>query len=68
MTYRAHIEGFTGHFATVDALKVWAEALVRRYADLNGKTLKIWKATWVATDGSGASYSGLPTREIVVGL
>lgn len=67
MTYQAQIEGFTGHFATVTELKAWADALVRRYPDLIGKTAKIWKATWVAKDGSGASYTGLPTREIVIG-
>lgn len=66
MTYHAHIEGFTGQFTTLDALKVWAQDLTRRY-DLTGKTLKIWKATWVAKDGSGASYNAMPTRELVIG-
>lgn len=66
MTYRAHIEGFTGHFNTCDELKVWAEDLNRRYS-LKGRVLKIWKAVWVARDGSGAEYNAIPTREIVVG-
>ena len=66
MTYRAHIEGFTGHFDNCDALKVWAENLNRLH-NLNGCTLKVWKAVWVARDGSGAQYNAIPTREIVVG-
>lgn len=64
MAYRAHIEGFTGHFATVDALKAWAEDLNRRF-NLTGKTLQIWKA--VAVTGNCATYKGAPTREIVIG-
>ena len=67
MTYRAELEGFHGSFATVAELKAWAETLIRLYPDLIGKTAKIWKATWVARDGSGASYTGMPTREIVIG-
>ncbi len=66
MTYRAHIDGFYGHFTTVAELKAWAEALIHRYPDLVGKTCKIWKASWVAKDGSGAQY-GAVTREIVIG-
>lgn len=66
MTYRAEVEGFSGHFATVDALKEWAERLNRRFG-LTGKTLKVWQATWIARDGSGASYAARPTREIVIG-
>lgn len=64
MTYRAHIEGFTGHFDTCDALKVWAEDLNRRFG-LTGKTLQIWKA--VAVTGDCATYVGAPTRELVIG-
>jgi hypothetical protein len=66
MNYRAHVEGFTGHFATVDALKVWAEGLNRQF-NLSGKTLQVWKAVYVAKDGSGAQYAASPTREIVIG-
>lgn len=67
MTYRAELDGFVGHFSSVADLKAWADALVRRYADMQGKVCRIYKATWVARDGSGASYMGKPTREIVVG-
>lgn len=67
MTYRTHIEGFTGHFQTVEQIKAWAQALIARYPDLTGKTLKIWKATHVCKDGSGASYTATPSREIVIG-
>jgi hypothetical protein len=66
MNYRAHVEGFTGHFATVDGLKVWAEGLNRQF-NLSGKTLQVWKAVYVAKDGSGAQYAASPTREIVIG-
>lgn len=66
MLYRAHIEGFTGHFNTVEELKVWAADLNRRHG-LTGKALKVWKAVWVAKDGSGAQYRATPDREIVVG-
>jgi len=65
MTYRAEVEGFSGHFNTLSELREWAEGLHRRFG-LTGKTLSVWKATWVARDGSGASYSGVPTREIVI--
>jgi hypothetical protein len=66
MLYRAHIEGFTRHFDTVADLKAWAEDLNRRH-NLKGYTLKVWKAVWVARDGSGAQYNAVPSREIVVG-
>jgi hypothetical protein len=66
MNYRAHVEGFTSHFANVEALKVWAENLNRQYR-LTGKTLQVWKALYVAKDGSGAQYAASPTRKIVVG-
>lgn len=66
MTYRAELDGFVGHFSTVAELKAWAEALLGRYADLRGKVCRIYKATWVAADGSGAQYAGV-TREVVVG-
>lgn len=66
MTYRANVDGFTGHFASVEALKLWAEDLNRRFG-LTGHTLKIWKAKWVAPDGSGAEYSSTPNRELVIG-
>jgi hypothetical protein len=66
MTYYAHVNGFSGHFETLDALKAWATDLSRR-PSLNGHTLKIWKATWLAKDGSGASYCAIPSRELVIG-
>ena len=66
MLYLAQVEGFTGHFATVQELKAWAEALSRRYG-LRGKIVSIYKAVWVASDGSGAQYRGIPTREVVIG-
>lgn len=66
MNYRAQVEGFSGHFNTVSELKDWAERLNRRFG-LTGKTLKVWQATWVARDGSGAQYAAIPTREIVIG-
>lgn len=66
MTYRANVEGFTGHFDSCEALKVWAEDLNRRH-NLKGCTLKVWKALWVARDGSGAQYAAIPSREIVIG-
>lgn len=66
MTYRAELAGFTGHFATVADLKAWAEKLNARYS-LRGELCRIYKATWVAKDGSGASYLGAPTRTVVVG-
>lgn len=67
MQYRAELEGFTGHFGTVAELKAWAEGLIRRHSGMQGKVCRIYKATWVAKDGSGASYNGIPTREVVVG-
>lgn len=66
MTYRAHIEGFTGHFDNLDQLKAWANDLIAR-GGMEGRTLKIWKAVWVAADGSGAQYRATPSREIVIG-
>ena len=63
MTYRAELEGFTGHFNTVADLKTWAEALNAP----KGSICRIYKAVWVAADGSGAQYTGKPTREVVVG-
>ena len=65
MTYRAHIEGFTNHFQTVDALKAWALALLARHPDLRGKEVQIWKATWVGRDG--ASYNASPSKICVLG-
>jgi hypothetical protein len=67
MLYRAELEGFTGHFNTVADLKVWAEGLIARHSDMQGKICRIYKAAWVARDGSGASYIAKPTREVVVG-
>lgn len=67
MAYRAELEGFTGHFATVADLKIWADGLIARYGDMKGKVCRIYKAVWVAADGSGAQYLGKPTLEIVVG-
>lgn len=63
MTYRAELEGFTGHFNTVAELKAWALAL----KPTKGSICRIYKAVWVAADGSGAQYTGKPTREVVVG-
>lgn len=63
MTYRAELEGFTGHFNTVADLKAWAEAL----KPAAGSVCRIYKAVWVAKDGSGAQYVGKPTHEVVVG-
>lgn len=63
MQYRAELDGFTGHFETVDQLKAWAEALKAA----PGSVCRIYRAVWVAADGSGAEYRGKPTREVVVG-
>lgn len=63
MTYRAELNGFTGHFNTVAALKVWAEALKAP----KGSICRIYRAVWVAADSSGAQYTGKPTHEVVVG-
>jgi hypothetical protein len=60
MAYTAHVDGFSGNFATVAAIQVWLSDLDRRFG-LKGCTLKVWKATWVARDGSGATYSGAPS-------
>lgn len=67
MQYRAHIEGFTNHFQTVDALKAWALGLLARYPELRGKEVQIWKATWVGRDGSGASYNAIPSKVCILG-
>ena len=66
MLYRAYLDGFTGHFASVSELKVWAEGMCRRYS-LTGKTCVIHRAIWTAHDGSAAHYSAEPTRCVVVG-
>jgi hypothetical protein len=66
MAYLANLDGFHGHFNTVAELKAWAESLHAQHG-LTGKVCKIWKATWVAKDGSGASYDGVPSAQIVVG-
>ncbi len=68
MQYRAETEGFVGHFSTLSELQSWALNLSRRYR-LAGKVCRVYKAVWVAKDGSGAEYS-LKTgffREIVIG-
>lgn len=65
MTYRAHIEGFTNHFQTVDALKAWALGLLARYPDLRGQEVQIWKATWVGK--TCASYNSAPSKICVLG-
>jgi hypothetical protein len=67
MKFRAHIEGFVGHFGTVDELIVWANGLAARYSDLYGKKLQIWKAKSIASGGTAAVYSPTPDREVVVG-
>lgn len=68
MKYRAETEGFTGHFETLDQLKIWADDLNRLYG-LTGKVCRVYKAIWVAADGSGAEYSLKPShyRELVIG-
>jgi len=65
MQYRAHIEGFTNHFQTVDSLKAWALGLLASHPDLRGKEVQIWKATWVGREG--ASYSAAPSKVCVLG-
>lgn len=65
MTYRAHIEGFTNHFETVESLKAWAMALLARHPDLRGKEVKIWKAKSVT--GNWASYNAVPSKVCVLG-
>ena len=65
MTYRAHIEGFTNHFDTVEALKAWALGLLARYPDLRGKEVQIWKAK--AVTGNWASYNVTPSKVCVLG-
>ena len=68
MKFRGEVEGFTGHFDTLDQLKVWATDLNRRFG-LTGKVLKVHKAVSVCADGSGAAYSLKPShfREVVIG-
>lgn len=66
MQFRAYTEGFTGHFETLTQLKAWAENLNRRYS-LTGKPVSIWRAVWVAKDGSGAQYNAVPDRIITIG-
>lgn len=66
MAYRAGLDGCQGHFNTVAEPKAWALGLDARH-NLKGKVCNIWQATWVARDGSGASYNAMPTRSIVVG-
>ncbi len=65
MTYRAHIEGFTNHFATVEGLKAWALTLLASHPDLCGKEVQIWKATWVGRDS--ATYNATPSKVCVLG-
>jgi hypothetical protein len=65
MTYRAHIEGFTSHFQTIDALKAWALGLLARYPDMRGKEVQIWKATWVGRES--ASYNATPSKVCILG-
>lgn len=65
MTYRAHVEGFTGHFASVEALKAWALGLLANHPDLLGKNVSIWKATWVGRES--ASYNVAPSKVCVLG-
>jgi hypothetical protein len=60
MTYAAQVDGFSGRFETIAAIQAWISGLNTRFG-LKGCTLKVWKATWVARDGSGAAYSGTPS-------
>ncbi len=59
MTYAAQVDGFSGSFETVAAIQAWLSDLDRRFG-LKGCTLQVFKATWVARDGSGATYRGTP--------
>lgn len=59
MTYAAYVDGFSGRFPTVAAIQTWLSKLDASRS-LKGCTLKVHKATWVARDGSGASYRGTP--------
>lgn len=59
MAYAAYVDGFSGRFATVAAIQAWLTDLDRRHS-LKGCTLSVHKATWVARDGSGATYCGTP--------
>jgi hypothetical protein len=65
MLYQAQMDGFTGHFNNLSELRVWADRLHREYG-MMGKTCNIWKAHWVAKDGSGAAYRGAP-HQVVYG-
>lgn len=66
MKYRTELEGFSAHHNTVAELKAWAEALHRRYG-LTGKPLRVYTASWIARDGSGAQYDSAP-HEIIIGI
>jgi len=66
MIYRIEMDGFVNHFDKVSEMKEWAESLIRRYPDMIGKKARIYKAVWVAKDGSGAQYAGV-TKEVVIG-
>lgn len=65
MTYQANVDGFSGHFETVAAIQTWLNGLHARF-NLKGKTLNVHRATWVARDGSGATYSGVPSLVTVL--
>ncbi len=67
MLYRAYVEGFTGHFNTVQSLKDWASSLLIKYPDLRGKEVQIWKATWLAQSKDAANYSVVPNKVCVLG-
>lgn len=69
MKFHGYVEGFSGQFDSLEALRAWVNGLIAKYPYLIGKTLKIAKAVWVAKDGSGAEYSLKPShyREIVIG-
>ena len=41
-TYRAYVDGFFGHFATVSEIQNWVDELHARFG-LSGRTLKVWK-------------------------
>ncbi len=69
MQYRCEIDGFVGNFRALSEMQVWVVDLTNRYR-LAGKECRIYKAVWVANDGSGAEYSlkhGF-FREIIVGV
>lgn len=68
MRFHGYLDGFEQTFDSLEALRTWANDLIRRYPRLVGKTLKIHKAVLVG--GSIAVYSGWPShyREIVIGV